>query len=138
MVPPDVLVVDDDLATRDALLEVLRLEGYDVSVAADGREAWESLQSAPPPALILLDLMMPTVNGAEFLERLHADARLKTLPVILMTAFGFTALAYGTQSQGFLPKPLDLDQLIGLVSRYCPAKPGEPRTGEGSSPFPSP
>jgi CheY-like chemotaxis protein len=118
-----VLVVDDDPDLREAIQRALEIEGYQVSLAANGREAWESLRCAPPPALILLDLMMPVMSGVEFLANLRADDRLRTLPVILMTAFGSTAATVVSQSQGYLPKPLGLDELLGVVSRYCPAKP---------------
>ncbi len=122
MAPADILVVDDDLDIREALSNALQLEGYEVAVAANGREAWNSLRSAPPPALVLLDLMMPVLNGAEFLQLLRADERLRTLPVILLTAFSSTAAAVAGQSQGYLAKPLDLDELMGLVARHCPAR----------------
>ncbi len=120
MPPSDILVVDDDADIRQALRDALEFEGYGVSTAANGREAWESLQSSPAPALVLLDLMMPVMNGAEFLALLRADARLRTLPVILVTAFGSTGAAVAARSQGYLAKPLDLDELMGFVARYCP------------------
>ncbi len=123
MTGSDILVVDDDADIRCALRQALELEGYEVALAANGREAWESLHSAPPPALILLDLMMPVMNGAEFLGLLRADDRLRTMPVILVTAFGSTAVTVAAESQGYLSKPLDLDQLMQLVSRYCPPRP---------------
>jgi CheY-like chemotaxis protein len=123
MASSDILVIDDDPDIREALRIALELEGYHVSAAANGREAWETLASAPKPSLILLDLMMPVMNGAEFLERLRADERLRTLPVILVTAFGSTAAAVAAKSQGYLAKPLDLDQLMKFVERYCSQKP---------------
>ncbi len=123
MADSDILVVDDDADIRYALRQALELEGYEVALAANGREAWESLRSPPPPALILLDLMMPVMNGAEFLGLLRGDARLRTVPVILVTAFGSAAASVAAESQGCLAKPLDLDQLIRMASRYCPPRP---------------
>ncbi len=115
----DILIVDDDVDIRDALSRALELEGYRVSVAANGRVAWEKLHAEPPPALVLLDLMMPVMNGAELLTLLRADAQLRALPVVLVTAFGTSAAEFAPSSEGMLSKPIDLDQLMQLVSRYC-------------------
>ncbi len=119
----DVLVVDNDADIRCALRNVLELQGYHVTLAANGREAWERLQSAPLPALILLDLMMPVMNGAELLERVRADTRLWSLPVVLITAFRSLAGPVTAESQGFLAKPFDVEQLLELASRFCPPRP---------------
>jgi CheY-like chemotaxis protein len=119
----DVLVVDNDADVRCALRNVLELQGYHVALAANGREAWERLQSTPLPALILLDLMMPVMNGAELLERVRADTRLWSLPVVLITAFRSLAEPVTAESQGFLAKPFDVEQLLNLASRFCPPRP---------------
>ena len=117
-----VLVVDDDADIRRALRNVLELQGYRVALAANGREAWERLQSAHVPALILLDLMMPLMNGAEFLGRVRADTRLWSVPIVLVTAFRSLAEPVTAESQGFLAKPFDVEQLLDLVSRFCPPR----------------
>jgi two-component system response regulator MprA len=117
------LVVDNDADVRCALRNVLELQGYHVALAANGREAWERLQSTPLPALILLDLMMPVMNGAELLERVRADTRLWSLPVVLITAFRSLAEPVTAESQGFLAKPFDVEQLLNLTSRFCPPRP---------------
>ena len=116
-----ILVVDDDADIRDTLRDALELEGYTVDVAANGRDAWESLRPESLPALILLDLMMPVMNGAEFLRLLRSDARLKSVPVVVVTAFGSSAGSVVAESQGLLPKPLDLEQLLRTVEQYCPS-----------------
>ncbi len=116
-----ILVVDDDADIRDSLRDALELEGYTVAVAANGRDAWESLRPEALPALILLDLMMPVMNGAEFLRLLRADDRLRSVPVVVVTAFGASAGSVVAESQGLLPKPLDLEQLLRTVERYCPS-----------------
>jgi CheY-like chemotaxis protein len=113
------LVVDDDADIRSALGQVLELEGYEVAYAANGREAWTSLQAGPPPHLVLLDLMMPVMDGAEFLRLLRGDSRLGELPVVLVSAFGSIASAVASAVQGQLRKPLDLDDLTGTVGRFC-------------------
>lgn len=120
MAPSDILVVDDDADIRDTLRDALEFEGYAVSVAANGRDAWESLRPDALPSLILLDLMMPVMNGAEFLGLLRADPRLRTVPVVIVTAFGSIAATVAAESQDYLPKPLDLEQLLRTVARYCP------------------
>ncbi len=122
----DVLVVDDDADIRYALKTVLEVEGYHVALAANGREAWEWLQSAPLPALILLDLMMPVMNGTEFLGLVRTDTRLRSVPVVLVTAFGSLAQSVAAKSQGLLGKPFDVEQILGLASRYCSPRPPRP------------
>jgi CheY-like chemotaxis protein len=116
----DILVVDDDADIREALHQALECEGYRVSLAVNGRDAWEKLRSGPSPALILLDLMMPIMNGAEFLAALRADGIFKDLPVILVSAFDSIAAAHEHESQCYLAKPVDLDTLMSTVARYCP------------------
>ncbi len=112
----DVLVVDDDADTCSAIRNALELEGYRVALAANGREAWEWLQSAPLPALILLDLMMPVMDGAEFLDLVHTDPRLRSVPIILITAFGARAESVAAEAQGCLAKPFEIERVIELVA----------------------
>jgi two-component system, chemotaxis family, chemotaxis protein CheY len=119
----EILIVDDDPDIREALTQALEAEGYRVSTAVNGRDAWEKLHSAPLPSLILLDLMMPIMNGAEFLAALRADASLGGLPVILVSAFDSVAAAHVHQSQCYLAKPVDLDTLIDTVARFCSPPP---------------
>ena len=80
-----VMVVDDEAATRNTLARLLRREGYEAVCAGDGREALLALNEHTPD-LILLDLMMPELDGLELLEILHAHPRWKSLPVIVLTA----------------------------------------------------
>ena len=77
-----VLVVDDDADIRDILGRALSLEGYDVGFAENGRDALDALGSQPRPCVVLLDLMMPVMNGIEFLDNVRADAALAETPVI--------------------------------------------------------
>ncbi len=119
----DVLVVDDDADLRRALRNALEPEGYHVALAANGREAWEWLQSAPLPALILLDLMMPVMDGAQFLGLVRTDTRMRSIPVVLATAFGSLAEPVAAESQGLLAKPFDVEQVLRLASRYCRPRP---------------
>jgi CheY-like chemotaxis protein len=123
MAETEILIVDDDSDIREALSQALESEGYRVSVAVNGREAWEKLHAGACPALVLLDLMMPVMNGAEFLTVLRADAELKDLPVILVSAYDGTAAAHAHHTQCFLAKPVDLDTLVSAVARYCRRRP---------------
>jgi len=111
----DVLVVDDDPDIRDALGRVLELEGYQVRFAENGKDALDKLESSPRPSVILLDLMMPVMNGLDFLERLRANARIAETPVIIASAF--REMASRAPAQAILTKPLDLDVLLENVAR---------------------
>jgi CheY-like chemotaxis protein len=84
---PRVLVVEDDEAERTALAQVMREGGFDVVLAEDGEQALLSLEHHAPPALVLLDLMMPRVTGWQVLQAMERTARLADVPVIVVTAF---------------------------------------------------
>lgn len=115
-----VLVVEDDRSIRALVERILRGEGYAVATAENGREALRALEANPDkPGLILLDLMMPVMNGAEFLEVVKRDARWQSLPIVVFSAAGQAARP--ALADLFLNKPLDLDHLLGVVARYCDA-----------------
>jgi CheY-like chemotaxis protein len=84
-----VLIVDDEASARQALMRVLRREGYHTVCVADGREALRELE-AQTPDLVLLDVLMPILGGLELLEILHDDPRWRPLPVVMMTAISDT------------------------------------------------
>jgi CheY-like chemotaxis protein len=114
----DVLVVDDDDAIRDAIRGVLTDEGYSVTTAPNGQEALGCLrQSDRPPGLILLDLMMPVMDGWQFLDRLSAEPELQQVPVVVLSAN--TAGKPRDDVLLYLRKPLDLDRLVETVDRWC-------------------
>src|SRR5437762_11749160 len=81
-----VLAVEDDFDLRDALVPILEYEGHRVVSAANGQEALERLQTMPPPSLILLDLMMPVMDGEEFRARQLRDPTLASIPVVVVSA----------------------------------------------------
>lgn len=111
-----ILIVDDDSGIRDTLADCLECEGYDVAGARNGAEGLEHL-AARRPDLILLDLLMPVMNGHQFLARLRADAATRDIPVLLMTgASGRTAQPL-PPADAVLPKPFELDELLELVKR---------------------
>jgi CheY-like chemotaxis protein len=116
----DILVVEDDGATRDLLRMSLELEGYTVALAPNGAEGWRQLRSAAPQ-LLLLDIMMPEMDGAELLGRIRGDPVLSRIPVIVISAFGAMASAAASLAQEYVPKPFDLDVLLATIARYCAA-----------------
>ena len=81
---PAILVIDDHPVAREPLATLLRYEGYDAICAGNGLEALESMKLSRPD-LILLDVMMPKMNGLDFLERVRADERVREIPVIALT-----------------------------------------------------
>jgi two-component system response regulator ResD len=108
-----VLVVDDDEAMRAALVDVLHNGGYQVSEARDGQEAMGTLEHDAAPSLVLLDLMMPRMNGWQVLEAMERTAGLAEIPVIVLTAFDAKAgLPAGCH---VLHKPFDRDVLLAEV-----------------------
>ena len=120
MAHPKVLIVEDDKAIRTLLVAALRREPLDVHTAPDGHDALEQMRHHDY-AVILLDLMLPRVNGFEFLERMDEVRRRKTSPVtIVMTAFDATAVKrLGTMRvQAILHKPFDIERVVEMI-RDC-------------------
>ena len=113
-----ILVVDDDSAIREALADLLADKGYDVSLAANGQQALEICRSRSAPDLIFLDLMMPVMNGAEFIREKDADPELSHVPVCVMTAFAASAEIPFTTAL-VLRKPLGSADLFAVVKRFC-------------------
>jgi CheY-like chemotaxis protein len=108
-----ILVVEDSPDIRDGMIELLALEGYDVAAAEDGRAALALLESGTPlPELILLDLIMPGMDGYQFLEELRRRERISSIPVIIMTA---NQEAKGLGTTGFIRKPIAVDRLLAMI-----------------------
>jgi DNA-binding response OmpR family regulator len=116
-----VLIVEDDEDIRVDLAAILRLKGFHVHGAANGREALELMQTGPtPPCVILLDLMMPVMNGWELRAAIKADARLALVPVIIMSGAGGLEDSVPTlDPAAVLVKPFELRRMLDLVGRYC-------------------
>ena len=118
-----VLIIEDDADIRESVEQVLSMEGYTVYSAGNGKEAMTLLQRIPHPPLILLDLMMPVMNGWEFLQAQRAHPQFAHLPVIIVSALPEgRALVPATgliQAEGLLRKPLDVDSLLRVVEQYC-------------------
>ena len=116
-----VLVVEDDESIRETLQEILQVEGYKVETATDGREALDRLAQAPLPSLILLDLMLPNVNGWQVIEELRQDPQTKgaAVPIVITSAAGDIAAATAKKVEGYLKKPIQLEQLLKTVEKFC-------------------
>ncbi len=121
---PVVLVVDDEPDIRRLVGDALQLEGYRVRTAGDGREALQRVAEEPPD-LILLDLMMPVMDGRQFCRMLTHTPRRgdhERIPIILLSAdrhLREQAAELGVA--GYLPKPFDLDDLLAAVQRHLGA-----------------
>ncbi|HEV7129517.1 MAG TPA: response regulator [Ktedonobacterales bacterium] len=115
-----VLVVDDDQDIRNVLRDLLSDEGYQVSLASDGAEGLRLLASASEPLVVLLDLMMPRVDGFEVCRRLAADSHLRdSHAVVLMSARRNLETADHTAVTATIPKPFEIDDLLTLVDRLA-------------------
>jgi two-component system, chemotaxis family, chemotaxis protein CheY len=113
-----VLIVEDDEDLREMMAQILALEGFETATATNGREALEYLKRDDAPQLILLDLMMPVMDGWEFQRERSRDPVLAGVPVVVLSALDETR-AVGAASHEFLKKPLDFDRLLQLVKAYC-------------------
>lgn len=113
-----VLVAEDEPNIAAALEFILAREGFKVDMAVDGQAALDALRNAPAPALLVLDVMLPQVNGFEILKIIRAEARLAKLPVLVLTAKGQqedkkTALSVGATA--FLTKPFSNTEVVECV-----------------------
>ena len=115
------LLVEDDEATRKALAEALHGDGFEVVTAANGREALESLRQGLRPSAILLDVMMPVMDGWDFRRLQLNDPSLREIPVLVITASGFSLetirLQFGDVE--LFPKPIHYGELVRAVRRAC-------------------
>jgi CheY-like chemotaxis protein len=115
-----VLIVEDDPLIRETLDEILTEEGYRTVSARDGVEALARLRAAEPPNLIILDLMMPVMNGWEFRAEQLRDPELSGIPVIIVSGSIHSAERTGSlQPSDYLSKPLNVDLLLETVARHC-------------------
>lgn len=115
-----VMLVDDDADLRDSLQLVLEMRGYEVFAARDGADALDQLARGPLPCVVLLDLMMPGMNGVEFRDRQLEDPRIKDLPVVLLTGAGAHAVEPRVAAGSVvLRKPFDFDRLFDLLDTLC-------------------
>lgn len=108
-----ILVVEDDDAIREVLKEILEIEGYSVVLAKNGKEALDYLLKELNPGWIILDLMMPVMNGNEFLEKFHQNSQWKNIKVTILSAD--RQIEQKSQLLGaisYLKKPVELEDLL--------------------------
>jgi DNA-binding response OmpR family regulator len=115
---PTVFIVEDDVDTREMLGRFLELEGYHVESAANGKLALERLDAGMPACVILLDLMMPVMDGWQFRREQARHAALADIPVIIVSAAGRDRIQQ-IDADAYLLKPVDLDELLARVTQYC-------------------
>jgi CheY-like chemotaxis protein len=116
-----VMVVEDDRDVREAIAEVLADSRYVPLRAANGAEALQRLRSAPiRPCVILLDMMMPTMDGWQFRVEQQRDPSVKDIPVVVLSAHAdAAATAVKMAADGYLTKPVELERLLHVVERFC-------------------
>jgi two-component system, cell cycle response regulator DivK len=116
-----VLIVEDNEKNMKLFRDVLSAKGYATLEATSGEEAVE-LALEQPPELVLMDIRLPDIDGVEALRRLRSDERTSSIPVLALTAQAMQGdrerfLAAGFD--GYIPKPVDITELVGLVSEHC-------------------
>ncbi|HWN56983.1 MAG TPA: response regulator [Methylomirabilota bacterium] len=111
-----ILIVEDDPDALEALGDLLESHGYAVASAHHGAEALELLGRSPLPNLIVLDLLMPTMDGWEFRRRQKLDPRIAKIPVVVVSA---SSAAKPIDADSILRKPVDIDRLLETVARHC-------------------
>jgi CheY-like chemotaxis protein len=111
-----ILIVDDEFGIVEALVDFLQDEGYRTATALNGRQALEQMK-VERPVLVLLDYMLPVMNGPAVLEEMKADPALQKVPVVLMSASPPKSWRHLPATE-FLPKPFGLAQLIDIIERH--------------------
>ncbi|MCU0680953.1 MAG: response regulator [Polyangiaceae bacterium] len=118
--PRKVLVVDDDEDLRESLTALLTLEGFSVEGVCNGREALDYLRTHAPPCVIVLDLMMPVMSGAEFRAEQLRDDALASIPVFVLSAsHDGRKQAETMRASGYFPKPLPLEAFFESLRASC-------------------
>lgn len=113
-----ILVVEDDPDLRAIHAEILHAEGYEVRAAADGVEALEVMSDAGAPALVLLDLRMPRLDGWELAARMRATPAWSSVPLVVVAAhYAIAAEATALGARAWLHKPASIDDLVAVVER---------------------
>ena len=113
------LIVDDDDDMRTTLRHFLADEGFRVHTARNGQEALTRLQEIDPPGLILLDLMMPVMNGSDFLTVRSGNPKLAKIPVVVLSAWTRDRTGAASGAEDVLIKPINPELLLQVVERYC-------------------
>ena len=113
-----ILVVEDNDDVREMMSVTLELEGHEVVTAANGRQALDQLHRGAEPCMILLDLMMPVMNGWQFQEEVSKDPRLAEIPLVVVSAMPGEG-GEPLPAAAVLAKPIDIDKLLDVVCEFC-------------------
>lgn len=112
-----ILIIEDDDAIRESLVDLLELFGHKTLMSSNGQEGINLLNScAELPGLILVDLMMPVMDGYQFCEELSRVEHLKDIPVVIMSAHG--QVKEKTIAAAFLRKPVDISEITKLIDKF--------------------
>jgi len=133
---PRLLLVDDEPGLREAVKDYLEESGFAVQVASNAREGWDLLQQSTPD-LVISDIMMPQVDGYQFLKQMRDDPRFKRLPVVFLTAKGMTTdriQGYQSGVDAYISKPFDPDELVAIVENLLERRPVNQPLTEGEAP----
>ena len=112
-----VFIIEDDVDTREMIAKFLELEGYHVELASNGRQALDRFNDGADACVILLDLMMPVMDGWQFRREQKLDADIAGIPLVVITATGKRPVLIDAAE--LVMKPLDLTQLFEAIARYC-------------------
>jgi CheY-like chemotaxis protein len=115
-----VLVVEDDADVREAMVQVLLAAGHEAVPAGDGQDALAQLDGGLEPCIILLDLMMPRMDGWAFIE--HHRRRERRTPIIVVSAYGSQEQVRSSGVIAYMRKPVDIDALLAMVDEHCPRR----------------
>jgi CheY-like chemotaxis protein len=114
-----ILLVEDDPSIQGAVTMLLEREGFTVTCAFNGEEALQALHAGDSPALILLDMVMPVMDGTEFRRAQQLEPRLACIPVVVLSATtGAEPPADMPPPSAVMPKPFDIDQLLAMVEKH--------------------
>lgn len=113
----NILVVDDDDGIREALKAALEYEGYHVFTAENGQVAYDLMQEGFRPCLIVLDLMMPVMDGWAFADKMAADQSYAKIPIVVVSAFDDKAP--DIKAKSIFKKPVNLKALFEVIKKWC-------------------
>ena len=108
-----VLIVEDDQAIRDMIRSILEIEGYEVRAASNGAEGIQLLQQNGVPSVVILDMMMPKMNGWDFLDVMRSNPKTADIPVVVVSAYG--EIAKSVKPTCYVPKPVKLEALLSAL-----------------------
>lgn len=131
-----ILLVDDEPGLREAVQAYLEDSGFTVHVASNATQGWDLLQQVSPD-LVITDIMMPHVDGYQFLQQMRDDPRYQAMPVVFLTARGMTSdriQGYQAGCDAYLPKPFDPDELVAIVQGLLNRRAAVQVSGDGETP----